>query len=211
SCRLPRGGARPPGTLGRPPSAPPAERRAPPAPPLPTRWQPSPTRPRPPGPTSGLSREATDTNTRPASGSGSAALAPIWLLANASGNVSSIPITSPVERISGPKMMSTPWNLLNGNTLSLTDNWPRTTSPPAPPPPRPRPLPPPPPPGGRGARPPGGLGTTRPRRPAPGVPPRHVAPRPPPPGRRRPAVEHGAGDGELDVHQPLDGKLPGHR
>ncbi len=32
-----------------------------------------------------------------------------------------MPITSPVERISGPRMMSTPENRENGNTLSLTD------------------------------------------------------------------------------------------
>jgi hypothetical protein len=30
------------------------------------------------------------------------------------------PITSPVERISGPRIGSTPGNLLNGNTASLT-------------------------------------------------------------------------------------------
>ena len=29
-------------------------------------------------------------------------------------------MTSPVERISGPRMMSTPWNLLKGKTDSLT-------------------------------------------------------------------------------------------
>jgi hypothetical protein len=32
-----------------------------------------------------------------------------------------MPMTSPVERISGPRMMSTPGNLLNGKTLSLTE------------------------------------------------------------------------------------------
>ena len=46
---------------------------------------------------------------------------PSWLLANAIGKVSAIPMTSPVERISGPRTMSTPANLRNGNTLSLTD------------------------------------------------------------------------------------------
>src|SRR5947199_8966659 len=59
---------------------------------------------------------------------GSVALAAIWLLANASGKLSSMPITSPVERISGPRMMSTPANLLNGKTLSLTEKYVGTTS-----------------------------------------------------------------------------------
>ncbi len=45
-----------------------------------------------------------------------------------SGKSSSMPITSPVERISGPRMMSTPGNLLNGNTLSLTEKCFGTTS-----------------------------------------------------------------------------------
>ncbi len=31
-----------------------------------------------------------------------------------------MPITSPVERISGPRMVSTPGNFWNGNTDSLT-------------------------------------------------------------------------------------------
>ena len=39
-----------------------------------------------------------------------------------------MPITSPVERISGPRMMSTPGNLLNGKTLSLTEKCVGTTS-----------------------------------------------------------------------------------
>ena len=51
-----------------------------------------------------------------------------WLLANAIGKSSSMPITSPVERISGPRMMSTPGNLLNGKTLSLTEKCFGTTS-----------------------------------------------------------------------------------
>ena len=46
-----------------------------------------------------------------------------WLLANAIENRSLMPITSPVDRISGPSTMSTPANLLNGNTLSLTETW----------------------------------------------------------------------------------------
>ena len=31
-----------------------------------------------------------------------------------------MPMTSPVERISGPRMVSAPGNLANGNTLSFT-------------------------------------------------------------------------------------------
>ena len=34
-----------------------------------------------------------------------------------------MPITSPVERISGPKIVSVPGNLLKGNTASLTAIW----------------------------------------------------------------------------------------
>ena len=46
--------------------------------------------------------------------------APSWLFSIASPNVRPTPITSPVERISGPRIGSTPGNLLNGNTASLT-------------------------------------------------------------------------------------------
>ena len=42
-------------------------------------------------------------------------------IANATSNVASMPITSPVLRISGPRITSTPGNLLNGNTTSFTD------------------------------------------------------------------------------------------
>ena len=34
-----------------------------------------------------------------------------------------MPMTSPVLFISGPRMMSVPGNLLNGNTASLTATW----------------------------------------------------------------------------------------
>jgi hypothetical protein len=40
--------------------------------------------------------------------------------ANAIPKESAMPITSPVERISGPRIRSTPWNLLKGKTASLT-------------------------------------------------------------------------------------------
>ena len=39
-----------------------------------------------------------------------------------------MPITSPVERISGPSRVSTPGNRLNGSTASLTETWPVTGS-----------------------------------------------------------------------------------
>ena len=45
------------------------------------------------------------------------------LLPNARANVSAIPITSPVERISGPRIVSTPGNFANGKTLSFTATW----------------------------------------------------------------------------------------
>ena len=46
--------------------------------------------------------------------------AAIWLLAKAMLKQSLTPITSPVERISGPRAMSTPANFTNGKTLSFT-------------------------------------------------------------------------------------------
>ena len=51
---------------------------------------------------------------------GSTVPAPIWALANAAPKLPSIPITSPVDFISGPRTVSTPGNLMNGNTASLT-------------------------------------------------------------------------------------------
>ena len=59
---------------------------------------------------------------------GKALLAAIWLFAKAIGKLSAMPMTSPVERISGPRMMSTPGNLLKGNTLSFTEKYVGTTS-----------------------------------------------------------------------------------
>ena len=56
-----------------------------------------------------LSRLATDTNTRPLTGSGPYAAACDF--AYAVPNTASMPITSPVERISGPSTVSTPWPL----------------------------------------------------------------------------------------------------
>ncbi len=54
--------------------------------------------------------------------------APSWLLSMASANVRPVPITSPVERISGPSTGSTPGNLLNGKTASLTEKYGGTIS-----------------------------------------------------------------------------------
>jgi hypothetical protein len=42
-------------------------------------------------------------------------------LTNAKPRSASMPMTSPVERISGPSSTSTPKNLLNGNTGTLTE------------------------------------------------------------------------------------------
>src|SRR5438034_10842653 len=50
-------------------------------------------------------------------------------LENASPKFSPTPITSPVERISGPRAGSTPGNLLNGNTGDLTKNFGATRTP----------------------------------------------------------------------------------
>ena len=46
-----------------------------------------------------------------------------WLFTNANPGVASIPITSPVERISGPNTASVLGNLLNGSTASFTAVW----------------------------------------------------------------------------------------
>ena len=74
-----------------------------------------------------LSRLATEMNTVPPAGR----TAPVasWAFARASPRSAAMPMTSPVERISGPRMMSTPGNLLKGNTLSLTEKCVGTTSP----------------------------------------------------------------------------------
>ncbi len=70
-----------------------------------------------------LSRLATDTNARPFTGSEPYTAA--WDLAYAVPKTASIPITSPVERISGPSTVSTPFplgsrNRPNGSTASFT-------------------------------------------------------------------------------------------
>ena len=44
-------------------------------------------------------------------------------MTNASPKVSPTPITSPVDFISGPRMVSTPGNLTNGNTASFTEKY----------------------------------------------------------------------------------------
>src|SRR5690606_13039156 len=54
--------------------------------------------------------------------------APSCDLTKASPKVLPTPITSPVDFISGPRMVSTPGNLTNGNTASLTLKYSGTTS-----------------------------------------------------------------------------------
>ncbi len=68
-----------------------------------------------------LSRLARLTNTRPLVGSGP--YAALWLLAYATPKPASIPITSPVDFISGPSTVSTPVNRLKGSTASFTAMW----------------------------------------------------------------------------------------
>ena len=65
-----------------------------------------------------LSESLTDTKTAPLSGNSAAA--PLCALANAIPKLSAIPITSPVDSISGPSSVSTPGNLVNGKTASFT-------------------------------------------------------------------------------------------
>jgi hypothetical protein len=48
--------------------------------------------------------------------------APICAFRNARGKVASQPMTSPVERISGPSSVSTPGKRAKGSTASLTEN-----------------------------------------------------------------------------------------
>ena len=55
--------------------------------------------------------------------SGSRVPAAIWLLAKARPKVMSTPMTSPVERISGPSSVSTPGKRSKGSTASLTLTW----------------------------------------------------------------------------------------
>src|SRR5947207_8639727 len=73
------------------------------------------------GVTVGLSGSLTVTSTVPESGKPLDAAS--WDFANALPNESAIPITSPVERISGPRTGSVPGNLLNGKTASFTDTY----------------------------------------------------------------------------------------
>ena len=74
----------------------------------------------------GLSLFFTVRNTLPVAlpsasfGWGSLVPAPSWLLTKASPKVLPTPMTSPVDFISGPRMVSTPGNFTNGNTASLT-------------------------------------------------------------------------------------------
>ena len=66
-----------------------------------------------------LSRSLSETKTRPESGK--VVPAANCAFAKALANESSIPMTSPVDRISGPSAVSTSAKRLNGRTASLTD------------------------------------------------------------------------------------------
>mmetsp|Transcript_4743 Transcript_4743/g.14604 ORF Transcript_4743/g.14604 Transcript_4743/m.14604 type:complete len:324 (-) Transcript_4743:599-1570(-) len=68
-----------------------------------------------------LERSLTDTKTVPLLGR--RCMAASSALANAMGRLRSMPITSPVERISGPSKVSAPANLSKGSTASLTATW----------------------------------------------------------------------------------------
>ena len=72
--------------------------------------------------TADLSESVTVRNTVPPLGScvPTAACA----FANAVGKSAATPITSPVERISGPSSASAPAKRSNGSTASFTDTWP---------------------------------------------------------------------------------------
>ena len=65
-----------------------------------------------------LSSSRTETNTVPSRGK--LVPPPIWLLAKAISKDASMPITSPVDFISGPSTVSTPGKRANGNTASFT-------------------------------------------------------------------------------------------
>src|ERR1700691_4906411 len=96
----------------------PAARIAAAVPRVATRWNHSAANLRATATASGLWWSFTLMNTVPLSGSG--VPAPICALANASPKLAPTPITSPVDRISGPSAGSTPGNLLNGNTGDFT-------------------------------------------------------------------------------------------
>ncbi len=70
------------------------------------------------GSTVGLSESFTVTKIPPASGRLPSAA--ICALAKAIPKLSASPITSPVERISGPRMVSTPGSFVKGKTASFT-------------------------------------------------------------------------------------------
>ena len=79
------------------------------------------TRPRAASRPTALSRSARDMNTVPESGR--APPAEICDFVKARPVVMSIPMTSPVDRISGPSTGSASGNLSNGSTASLTATW----------------------------------------------------------------------------------------
>jgi hypothetical protein len=82
-------------------------------------WKPSAAKPCAIGSTSVLSSLLTLTQTAPCSGSRWPA--PSIALTNAMPKLSAPPITSPVDFISGPRMVSTPGKRTNGNTGLFTN------------------------------------------------------------------------------------------
>ena len=70
---------------------------------------------------SGLSSSLTLTKTVPESGN--LLPAAICALAKAVPKSFDMPMTSPVDLISGPRIMSTPGNFMNGKTASLTETY----------------------------------------------------------------------------------------
>ena len=69
--------------------------------------------------------DADEDRARRAAGESSA---PSFALAKATPRSGSMPMTSPVLRISGPRMMSVPWKRLNGKTGSFTEKYGGITS-----------------------------------------------------------------------------------
>ena len=76
--------------------------------------------------TARLSRFRTEMKTLPPRGRGDPTAS--WDLRYAVRNSRPMPITSPVDRISGPRITSTPGNFTNGKTASLTATCGRSAS-----------------------------------------------------------------------------------
>ena len=92
-----------------------------------TSLKPSVTSPRATSTAPGLSTSRTDKKAVPLVGRRVPEARELFM--NARAKSRSMPITSPVERISGPRIVSTPSNFTNGNTTSFTDTCFGSTSP----------------------------------------------------------------------------------